>query len=315
MKILLYSPHRQVNKIISDLKKENLFFCINMSFLWKMIPLTSKSKLKFGIIGFFLRVLNPSFILTANWISRYDAFYYLWSKKNPNTRFVVIQHGNYVGGNVTVNSHKFIRSNIFLTWGSYHKNLFDKLNNRKKVEIYDFGNPLYNGIDRKKFKYSENNVKNILIVNSGVTEQGVKELKKLVFQLKKNNFKVKLKLHSHQEKKFGSFDYNIELEKKNAYDILNSNEYELFIVDHSSFMIDAIFYKKRVVFFPQYDRGEVFYNNLYSKFLESIKKEDLDNKDFDINEIINIENQENLFNHLIIVRDNNCNYPFIDIQV
>ena len=80
-------------------------------------------------------------------------------------------------------------------------------------------------------------------------------------------------------------------------------------------MIDAIFYKKRVVFFPQYDRGEVFYNNLYSKFLEPIKKEDLDNKDFDINEIINIENQENLFNHLIIVRDNNCNYPFIDIQV
>lgn len=312
MKIILYKPHRQLNNIINDLRSQKNIVCINMDILWKLIPLTSKYKLKFKFIGFFFKILNPSFIITTNWISRYDAFYSIWTKRNPNTKFVVVQHGTYVGGMVTVNSHKYIRSDVFLTWGNYHKEYFKILNDKKNVEIFDFGNPLYNGINREKFEYSKKKIQNALIVTSGVTKDGVKKLKQLVFELKKKGLNVDVKLHNHQEKKFGFFDFEgIDLVNDNAYEILNTDKYELFIVDHSSFMIDAIFFKKKVLFFPQFDRGHFFYDNVYSDFLESLKINHFKNNIItDIDSLVNIKTQEDLLNKLVTIRKSNYDYPF-----
>jgi hypothetical protein len=226
----------------------------------------------------------------------------------------VVQHGGYVGGVVTVNSHKYIRSDVFLTWGEHFQKYFKELNSKKAISIVNFGNPIYNGIQRDNFKYDTKELKNVLIINSGVTNKGLTNLKALVSWLQKQGYIIAVKPHAHQEKKFiplSLSNVNIIVGNTNK-DLLRSDAYDLIIADHSTSLVDAIFFKKKVLFFPQYDRGTVFHKNVYSKFLKPLEVPQLLalSKSKDLNSLVDISGQESLFKALITVRENNLVAPF-----
>jgi hypothetical protein len=249
--------------------------------------------------------LRPRLILTPNWISRFETFYLLWSKKNITCDFVVVQHGSYIGGKITEESHKNIKCGVFLVWGNYFKETFQSFNynHNKRIEI--IGNTIYNQINRKKFKYSEPDLKEILIITSGVTEKGSKVLSELVKWLEENNILVWVKFHNHQVKKFGRIDGYNEL-NDDLYITLKSERFKLVIADHSTALLDSIFFKKYVIFFPQSDRGYFFKNNLYSEFLPTLEPHML-NQNNDLNFLstfIDKERQELFFKKLISIKPN-----------
>ena len=253
-------------------------------------------------------------IITGNWISRYEAFYSIYTAKHPKCKFITVQHGAYVGGNITLSSHKYCRSDIFLTWGSNFSEKFKTLNSLKNIEVIDFGNPLYNAKNRDKYKYQKNKVKRVLIANSGVTKVGSENLLKLIRKLSRLNIEVHLKMHPHQEKKFGRIDLSDVkvIRAKQDSRILESNLYDVVISDHSTFLLDAIFYKKKVIYFPQFDRGKDFHKNLYSDFLDPLELDFFHAKNGMncIYDLVSIEAQEALLAKAITLQKGNIHYPF-----
>uniref|UniRef100_UPI004047CFF3 hypothetical protein n=1 Tax=Flavobacterium sp. TaxID=239 RepID=UPI004047CFF3 len=96
--------------------KESFTF-FDIALIWKYIPFKTSDKRKYRIMYILLNVIKPRYILSMNWQSKRESLYMVWTSKYPKSKFLVIQHGSYVGGYVTDIAHRYAKCDVFLTWG------------------------------------------------------------------------------------------------------------------------------------------------------------------------------------------------------
>ena len=258
-----------------------------------------------------LSLLNPKYILSMNWISKRESLYKVWTAKNPKSKFIVVQHGGYVGGFVTDIPHRYTKCDVFLTWGPYFTQQFKGYNGLKNVEILSFGNPVYNAYNREVFNYKQSQTRKILLLPTALDEANAKHIYFLINKLKDLNFNVTLKEHAmqgtskdaHGNLRFPSIE-GVEKIQGNLYHLLQKNDFDLVICDHSSSLLDAIFFKNKVIYFDPNNKTKG-YTTHYSKYLVNLFEtqfESLTKEDF--YHLLSIEQQEGLLNNMITMGSN-----------
>ncbi len=293
--LVLFHKHRQTIPLVKNPQNQKEFVFFEITKVWQIVPFKSTNKNKHRIMYMVLCLLNPRYIISMNWTSSWDSLYKVWTKSHPKSKFIVVQHGSYVGGVVTDIAHRYTKCDIFLTWGDYFTQMFRRYNKGKKVEIVTFGNSIYNDIDRAKIEPKNIQTGKILLIPSPITYEHLPHYESLNEKLKEFGYSVYFKPHNYQKRaKYATLD-KIEILSENLYAILNKNDFELIISDKSTALLDAIFFKNRVLFFsppgeiPEYDNN--FYSsnliNLFSVFKGVLQPED-------ISTLVDFEKQEKM---------------------
>jgi hypothetical protein len=305
--IILYTRHRQTLPLINTETKKKYFFA-EYTLLWKLtFPFGRNSSLRYRVMALFLYIVSPKYILDVNWIMKYHILFYVWCKKSGNSKYVVVQHGIYAAGIITEISHRFTKCDVMLCWSDYFKEVLSGYNQGKKTKFYVIGNPVYNQYDRSNFEYKKDIGNKILIAISPMGGERLKKLTEFKNNLEKMNFVVNIKEHPLQsimEKPLTGFNKITG----DLYSILTSDEYDIVMCDTSTSLLDAIFFKKYVMFFSPENTTIHYTDNIYSKHLRNfaseyksvVTKQDLQSK-------LNISDQENLFNQLVSPGVNNLN--------
>ena len=312
--IILYDKHRQTLPIVKNNFNKQKFFFFDIGLIWKYIPFKTSNKSKHRVMYLILNLIQPKYILSMNWITIRESLYKVWTAKHLNSAFVVVQHGSYVGGVVTDLPHKYTKCDIFLTWGTFFKNDFIKNNSQKKVEIVSFGNPIYNEFNRDNFNYKTVQTNKILLLPTALDSENLVHFNLLLDKLKELNFQVYLKEHAKQgveKNKNGSIKYpsieGIEKIKEQLYPLLKNNDFDFIISDHSSSLLDAIFFKNNVIYFDPNNEKKGYKTN-YSNYLPNLHRKDfteLNKKS--LYQIVDIEAQEALFNNMLVLGNNQLN--------
>lgn len=300
----MYNKHRQSNPVARNKFNRKAYIFISDTWIWRYVPFRSTSKWKYKIIYIILSFLKPHVILDINWINLKGGFYHLWAKKNRPSKFVVLQHGSYVGGIVTDIAHRYTHCDEFLTWGDYFTNYFEKVNCHKSVKIKTFGNPVYNEVDRNNLNYSKKEgIKKVLFAPSAVSSERKLKYIQFMVALARTDLEFWFKPHNMQVKIGGEFDIPVEV---NLYKGDNLwSDFDLLISDISTILIDACFFKKHVLFFMPMHEDERFNNTLYAKYMLNLSDlvSSLDNKTSFYN-LIDENVQEELFNVMIAASSN-----------
>lgn len=291
--IILYEKHRHISPIINTINKQDYFF-IPLKNVWILFSFFGRGKLRSKVFYVFLKIVNPKFILSVNWISKRQILYYLWAKIN-NKDFIVVQHGSYVGGKITDNAHKYARCTKMLCWSEYFKLTFEENNIGKKVRFINFGNSVYNCLNRPKEYKEYKKTESILLLPTFMNDDDVfKDYLFFIKKLKKLNYKVTIKQHNFQIKNkpingFNSINGNI-------YKLLSERNFDLIISDHSSALLDAIFFKNRVLY---YNTSKKNMSNIYSDYFHNLSELELNNlTNNTLESFLNISKQEELFEKL-----------------
>lgn len=304
--LVFYTKHRQTYPIVNNLENRKHLIFFDPEIIWKMTSIFGKnSKLRFSTISFLLNFFSPKYILNINWLTKRDTLFYVWCKKSQKSKFVVLQHGSYVGGIVTDVHHRLAKCQIFLCWGEYFKSTFENfIFNKKNTKFIAFGNPVYNQFDRSLLSYSELKSKKVLILPTALESHIQIYYNELIQKIQSFGFQVYYKEHSQQHRLFGELSFKIDKIDGSLYEILQDNDFELIIADHSSSLLDSIFFKNKVLYFDVNNKTKEYITN-YSNYLVNlfdIIYKDINKKTFD--QLINIENQEALLANMIINGDN-----------
>lgn len=297
--------------VLNNINKNKIIF-IEIGLIWKYIPFKSSNKLKYRVMYVILNIIQPKYILTVNWITKRDILFKVWTAKHTNSSFIVIQHGAYIGGIVTAISHNYTNCDVFLTWGTYFVDQFLKYNHKKKVQIIEFGNPIYNLFNRENYHYKNNNSNKVLLLPTLLDNVNIFLFYKLVNKLTELNFKVEViphqmqginQLNSDGTMKYPKFD-NINQITASLYSLLQENQYDFVISDHSTALLDAIFFKNKVIYFDPNNKIKGYTTN-YSYFLDNLCEEDLSSISKDrFFELISVDKQEALFKNMIFMGNN-----------
>lgn len=290
-------------------KQRYWFFDIGT--IWKFIPFKTSDKRKHRIMYFLLNCIQPKYILSMNWISPRESLYMVWTAKNPKSKFIRVQHGSYAGGIPISPTAKYTKCNVFLVWGSYFVEQFNMYNSQKKVAIHNFGNPIYNTYNRDDFTYKNNKSNEVLLTPTALDKEDILPFNKLIQRLKDLGFQVVVKEHNKQGRekdengvlKYPSIE-GVDKVTGELYTILQNNTYDFIIADHSSALLDAIFFKNKVLYFDPNNKVKGYVTN-YSKYLINLYTMDIEkiNKET-LYDAINIENQEALLANMITHGDN-----------
>lgn len=309
--IILYNKHRQTEPLVSNGHNRRKYWFIDVGFLWRCIPFKTSDKRKHKIMYFLLNCVQPKYILSMNWLSKRESLYKVWTARNKGSKFIVVQHGAYVGGVVTDVPHKYIRCDIFLTWGPYFVEQFKAYNSLKKLDIVNFGNTIYNTYNRNTIAYRDANSNKVLLLPTALNETDTIPFYELISWLKQLNYEIVVKPHNKQGKEKdqnGVLKYpiieGVKLISGALYPTLHKNDFEFIIADHSSALLDAIFFKNKVIYFEPINKTKGF-TTQYSKYLPNIFSEDYGkmNKN-SISYLINIEKQEALFASMVSLSNN-----------
>jgi hypothetical protein len=306
-KLVLYNKHRQTIPIIQDAVNRKKFFFVEMSKIWGMIPFRSTQKVKFKVMYWILSLINPKYIIDINWITSYHTLFLVWTRKHKGSSFVVFQHGSYRGGIVKRSDHRYTKCDIFFTWGDYFTKLFQSYNAGKRVRIASFGNPVFNQFDRSHYRYSEEKIQKILLVPSVIKEDRLKALASFSRHLETKGYVIVLKEHNLQNK-YGEEIAHFAKEGGNIVDLLSEHRYDLIITDHSSVLLDAIFFRNRVLIFSAPESTYAFSESIFSDYLGNLHDEyDLEQEQLnvDISDKVNLSRQEELLHSMIYLSDNN----------
>jgi hypothetical protein len=98
--------------IAMNLVNRKVFYFIDISLFWKYIPFRTSDKRKHKIMYVILNLIQPKYILSMNWLTKRESLYKVWTKNHPESAFIVVQHGSYVGGVVTDIPHKFTKCDV-----------------------------------------------------------------------------------------------------------------------------------------------------------------------------------------------------------
>ena len=317
--IVLYNKHRHTLPIATNVFNKQKFFFFEIALFWNYIPFKTSDKRKHRVMYLLLNVIKPKYILSMNWQTKRESLYMVWTAKHPQSKFIVVQHGSYVGGFVTDIPHRYAKCDVFLTWGAYFVEQFLKYNNKKKVQMVRFGNPVYNNFNRANFTYKNSNSNKVLLLPTALDNQNLNQLYILIEKLNQLNFEVVVKTHAFQgNNKFnkdGTFKYpkikGVNQIKGVLYPILENNDYDFIISDHSSSLLDAIFFKNKVLYFDP--NNKVYgYETHYSNFLVNLFDVDFGSISKErFYELLSIEKQEALLNSMIFSGTNTIDFNFI----
>ena len=310
--IVLCGKHRNTNPIIFNKQNREKYIFLDVNFFWNIIPFKSTDKRKHKIMYFLLSLINPKYIITFNWISIRESLYKVWTSTHNSSKFIVVQHGSYVGGVVTDIPHKFTKCDVFLTWGEYFVEQFKSYNSRKKVSIVKFGNPIFNDYNRADYKYNEGKSNKILLLPTALDKENLEIFNTLINKLRELQLHVTIKTHGKQGNNEKNSDGSPKFPKINniicltgpLYPLLQKNDYDFIISDHSTSLLDAIFFKNKVIYFDPNNKMKG-YTTHYSKYLvnlfecdfKTLTKEDFYN-------LVSIEKQEKLLENMIFEGNN-----------
>lgn len=302
-KIILFSPHRNSNPLRNE-ENRRYFFFLNPKFLWKLSFFFGRnSKIRYKAFAFMITVINPVAIIDINWINNMHTVYYIWCRNN-NKKFLVLQHGTYAGGIIADTPHRMAKCQAFLLWSEYFKLLMEGYNKGKNVDFIVFGNPVYNQYDRRKFKYLKGEIKKILIVPSLVVGSRLESYRLLINRLVSFGYEVHVKEHNMQSIRSNPIDEKRFI-KGDIFEILHEQLYDLCITDVSSVLNDIIFFKNKVLYYSPPGQFDFYTNNVYEKFLiNTALVPDIFGSSEKIHQSINISRQEELFNYLVTIGDN-----------
>jgi hypothetical protein len=238
-------------------------------------------------------LLRPDFIIGCNWITDAQKMCYEYSRKS-NCRFLVMQHGSYVGGIVTVDNHKYVQCDKFLVWGEYFKEMFDAYNQSRTKDILVFGNPIYNSLPRSTFQFPRR-IEKILVALSFMDDEKLISYEEIFNLVRQKYPDVCVKYHNHQKRKFRCAGI---CEIKGSFGSI-VNDFDLLIVDHSTVLLDAVFFKKNVVFVKHPDLEKTIYDQFLKNRFNTLKS-----GSFSFEELIDQPAQEKLFQYMVTLKDN-----------
>ena len=296
--ILLYTKHRQTIPILQENKKD--FILIDFDQLWKWLRIFGKtrtSKLRVKFYYFILKVLKPEIILDINWIGRVAMIHHIYSKKHK-VKLIAVQHGFYTGGHISNRFpegrwHKMARCTHFWIWSDYIKR--EVLENHANFIVN--GNPLYNKLIQLKQPYRKiEKVETILILPTNFEKNEGKKVVKLthlVDILVNSGFNVFIKFH-HLNEIYPKMDQVTVLDNIDLYTILFKQEFDLIIADHSTTLLDAMFFNN-LVSFCNFQESP---NTLYEKFLGELNMESIEDEMLKVISPNRIEQQSNFLNYL-----------------
>jgi alpha-glucosidase (family GH31 glycosyl hydrolase) len=170
--------------------------------------------------------------------------------------------------------------------------IFQNYNKGKKVNIVNFGNPIYNSLDRNSFTYNKERITHILLLPTLIKSTAIqKEYITLIEKIKDMGVNLTIKTHPMQSK-YHNFERSLIIEK-DIYQILKQKRFNLVISDNSTALLDAIFFKHRVLFFDPSEQ-----NTVYSKYLQNIYHSKRLETFNDLDVLVDIAAQEKLLNYL-----------------
>lgn len=296
--ILLYTKHRQTIPILHENKEDFIF--IDFDRLWKFLRIfgkTNTSKLRVKAYFLLLKVLKPEVILDINWIGRVAMIHHLYSKKNE-VKLLVVQHGFYTGGMISKRFpegrwHKMARCTHFWIWSDFIRT--EVIENNANFVVN--GNPLYNELLEFRQPYRKiDKVQSILILPTNFDEKEGNKVVKLIQlanKLIQYGFDVCIKFH-HLNQIYPQIDNVKVLENVDLYEVLYKQEFDLIIADHSTTLLDAMFFNNLVSFCNFHNSP----NTLYEKFLGELKIETIEDDLLYGNNQNKIELQTNFMNYL-----------------
>lgn len=296
-KLILYEPHRNVNDIVHSNSEEYLF--INISKLlrfFKVLKFIKNKKVYEMSISYVLKILSPDAIISCNWITLNQKLFKLHCKTS-HCNFIVVQHGVYIGGVIKAD-HRFINCDYFLVWGPFFKQKFDEYNPLKTQKVKLFGNPIYNSISRENFQYPLK-IKKVLFAFSGLIDGNqFYEYEKFALKLCSFGYSVSVKYHNQSTHKF-KLD-NVQILEGLIYDQIPN--FELVVTDHSTVLLDFIFFKRYVAYF-KYDN----LNTIYGDYLPNMSTYEVLNQN-DLEKYLNINKQEELLEYFVTNGNNSLKY-------
>lgn len=309
--IILYDKHRNTTPLAKNLYNKQKFRFVDIGLIWKCIPFKSTDKRKHRVMYLVLSIVRPKYIFSMNWLTKRESLYKVWTAKHPGSKFIVVQHGAYAGGVVTDTPHKFTKCDIFLTWGPFFTREFTKSNFKKNVNIISFGNSVYNEFDRESFSYKKSITNKILLLPTALTYNNLPPFVALIKKLHELDFEVVLKEHGKQgieKDKNGIIKYppitGVRKLMGNLYSILQNNDFDFIIADHSTSLLDAIFFKNKVLYFDPSNNSGGYITN-YSKFLYNLYLENIQTVDRNtFYSLIDEKRQEELFTNMVHIGDN-----------
>lgn len=284
------------------------YWFVEVNLIWKYIPFKTTDKRKHKVMYVILSLITPKYIISMNWLSQRESLYKVWTKKKSSSKFIVVQHGAYVGGVVIDEDidHRYTKCDIFLTWGTYFVHQFNHYNGKKKVQLVNFGNTIYNNLNRAKYTYKNNKNNKILMLPTALDYENIKLFYSLLNKLKELKFDVFVKSHgkqgteldANQTLKFPAMK-GVTIIVSDLYTLLEDNDYDCIISDHSSSLLDAVFFKNKVLYFDPNNDTKSYKTN-YSNYLINIFNlyNQIDTKD-KMYEAISIANQEALLSNMI----------------
>lgn len=296
--ILFYTKHRQTIPILQESKQD--FILIDFDQLWKILRIfgkTKTSKFRAKVYFVLLKVLKPEIILDINWIGRVAMIHHLYSKKY-NVKLVAVQHGFYTGGHISNRFpegrwHKMARCTHFWIWSDCIKG--EVVENRANFMVN--GNPWYNKFFDSRQPYRKiERVETILILPTNFEKTEGKKVEKLIHLVRvltTSGFKVSIKFH-HLNEIFPQLDQVNILENIDIYSVLLKQEFDLVIADHSTTLLDALFFNNFVSFCNFHQSS----NTLYEKFLGELNVEFIEDEMIKIISSKRIEQQTNFLNYL-----------------
>lgn len=302
--VILINKHRNTVPFINNINRSNFLF-IDINLLIKPTRIFGKkTELRFFVLKLILNILKPKYILDFNWISIHNQFFLKWCKENRPSRFVVVQHGLYVGGVITDFSHRFPMCDLFLCWGDHTINELKKYNTNFIADILKWGNPIYNLYERKNFDYKLERNGTVLIAPSLVSGYRKIMFEELVKKLKSLGFQVEIKQHAFQSIKSNSL-IDCSLSDVSAFEILMNQKFDIVFTDVSTLLVDSIFFKNNTLFFSPPDGLKEFVDNGYSCFLKNnfFYFTDWGSMD-EVYSCINLIKQEELFEQFVYLGSN-----------
>ena len=271
--LVFYNPHRNTTPLLSSENRKNFIF-VNFSWLVKITKMFGRSsslprKLAIKAV---LSLFRPLYIIEPSWISPIHKVLHEWCNSHSPSKFIVVQHGLYIGGVVVGDAPKFARCNIMLCWGDVSLREFLRHNPNSKTHFVKWGNTVYNRLERREFEYKEVLGRKILFCPSFVTEDRIPNYEALIKHLIRIGFDVSIKQHNFQTKRarslLGARILNTEL-----FHLFRSQAYDLVISDHSTALIDAIFFKNNVLLFSPPGPSPAYDENAYTRRLINIHGE------------------------------------------
>lgn len=150
-----------------------------------------------------------------------------------------------------------------LCWGDFSLQEFVRHNPGSETRFLKWGNPVYNNLERRDLSYKKALGEKVLLCPSLVSEDRIPDYEALIFHLRHIGLDVSIKQHNFQSKRARPLQGAKILDGELTH-LLRGQDYDLVISDHSTALIDAVFFKNNVLLFSPPGPSPAYEENAYT---------------------------------------------------